>query len=1234
MAMKLNGVLAAAGLLGLTTSFATAEADLTDAGYDVVTEMLHSGEWEVRTNWPLPSNRDMLNRDGEVLFVPVTVHVVRSDVGTGGVDIASVDAAIADANAKYNDPEVGNFGYKFYRESVVFLDDDDFYWFHLDGGEFGSLIQQGPVPGTVNAYFVPFFISQRDIAGVSTMPYSQVGGMAIHNEGTGAFAHEVGHYLGLFHPFEWETFGDECASGDGCQFSGDLICETPADPGTGWWGNFREPTGLPAGYCYRCGTDYEHDWDPGANDGQGEMTDTDPWWADVDCDDIGPDCETPFVCGEDALVSHLYQPLTHNVMSYYDTSNQTFVSEQLSLCRANLQFFLADHIRSDTDCNGNDLPDSFEIESLWYETEDCDANGHPDDCDIADSPALDCDEDGLIDDCEIADYPEIDCDENGRLDACDLVNYQAEMDCNGNSTIDSCEIHEGDAADCDGNGYPDECDLNDPATDCDANGVIDVCEVALPEVDCDGNGRPDDCDLADGGNDCDGNGVLDFCEVGSPEVDCDGNGHPDSCDIEDNPVSDCDGNDVLDVCEVANGDVDCDGNNLPDNCDIEGDQFLDCNGNGELDACEIESGSVTDCDGNLIPDWCDLQDDPINNDCDDNGLFDACEIAQGTATDCDGSGVLDRCEMLQFPEMDCNANGVFDGCEVVDGLATDCDGNDVLDQCQMNADSDLDCNQNGTLDSCEIENGTLEDCDGSGVPDMCEESLVRAYGPLAPLSPPYQAHFAYSVSLGGAYAVFGMPGDNGNATSSGAASVYRRLDAETWTAEATLRMAGGGSYDELGTAVAMGDEFVAAGAPGDDSGGSNAGSVAVFRKGDAGWSQETVLQGTDTSSGDKFGSALSVSGNTLVAGAPLAQASDVSGQTGVVYVFASEDGAWSEVARLTAGGGSEGDFFGSATVVDGSRILIGAPHAYANGSHAGLAYAYRFDGENWSYDGTLVDSSQDQFNAFGTAVDVDGNWAAVGAPGADVAGINAAGAADIFERTAGGWTHRYRVSASDLSADSGFGSQVSIEGNLLLVSAPSHDGRTELIPNSGGLYVFTRQGDAWIESGLVASLNPDVGARFGASLAAAGALSAVGAPYVDGAVDDTGAAYISIQLDCDQSGQMDVCQIESGGGDCDGDGILDTCAVAMGFVDDCNYNAVPDSCDLIDMPELDLNGNGVIDSCEGPDGFPGGEDGFTTVDLMWVLDHWGTSNADADHDGDGVVGIRDLILVLMGWRGG
>ena len=45
-------------------------------------------------------------------------------------------------------------------------------------------------------------------------------------------AHEFGHFFGLYHTFEQGLFGRDDFNADNCNAVGDLICDTPPDPGT------------------------------------------------------------------------------------------------------------------------------------------------------------------------------------------------------------------------------------------------------------------------------------------------------------------------------------------------------------------------------------------------------------------------------------------------------------------------------------------------------------------------------------------------------------------------------------------------------------------------------------------------------------------------------------------------------------------------------------------------------------------------------------------------------------------------------------------------------------------------------------------------------------------------------------------------------------------------------------------------------------------------------------------
>ncbi len=103
-------------------------------------------------------------------------------------------------------------------------------------------------------------------------------------------------------------------------------------------------------------------------------------------------------------------------------------------------------------------------------------------------------------------------------------------DCNGNGIPDNCDIANGTSRDCNLNRVPDECDIaNGTSKDCNGNGIPDECDIARgTSKDCNGNGIPDECDIAEGtSQDLNYNGIPDECEPNwICYVDDDGPGDP------------------------------------------------------------------------------------------------------------------------------------------------------------------------------------------------------------------------------------------------------------------------------------------------------------------------------------------------------------------------------------------------------------------------------------------------------------------------------------------------------------------------------------------------------------------------------------------------------------------------------------------------------------------------------------------------------------------------------------
>ncbi len=88
---------------------------------------------------------------------------------------------------------------------------------------------------------------------------------------------------------------------------------------------------------------------------------------------------------------------------------------------------------------------------------------------------------------------------------------------------------------------------------------------------------------------------------------------------------------------------------------------------------------------------------------------------------------------------------------------------------------------------------------------------------------------------------------------------------------------------------------------------------------------------------------------------------------------------------------------------------------------------------------------------------------------------------------------------------------------------------------------------------------------------------------------------------------------------------------------DCNFNMIPDSCDIAGGLLHDENGNGFPDECETP-GSPGDLDGdghVTTSDLLILLSNWGPCDdcnmCLGDLNNDCTVSTGDLLMLLTNW---
>jgi hypothetical protein len=282
--------------------------------------------------------------------------------------------------------------------------------------------------------------------------------------------------------------------------------------------------------------------------------------------------------------------------------------------------------------------------------------------------------------------------------------------------------------------------------------------------------------------------------------------------------------------------------------------------------------------------------------------------------------------------------------------------------------------------------------------------------------------YARSVSVDGDTAAIGAPGDDVRGLDAGAVWVHVRTADGVWLFQSKITAADGTPGDEFGESVAIDGNLLIVGAP--EAG--VAGRAYVFARGETGaWSQQAVLNPSSVEAGAGYGEAVAIQGTTAVVGRP-------NVGTGTVEVFERNlDGLWVRTTVLPTTTAAENDAVGAALAIDGDTIIVGAALDDTAGAEAGAAYVFsRTEAGAWLPEAKLFAGDGNPADLFGTAVDVSGDVAVVGARG-----NGDSGAAYVFGRqTDSTWSLQEKLTPAASGATGG--AAVAVEDDRVVVGAP------------------------------------------------------------------------------------------------------------------------------------------------------------------------------------------------------
>jgi hypothetical protein len=303
------------------------------------------------------------------------------------------------------------------------------------------------------------------------------------------------------------------------------------------------------------------------------------------------------------------------------------------------------------------------------------------------------------------------------------------------------------------------------------------------------------------------------------------------------------------------------------------------------------------------------------------------------------------------------------------------------------------------------------------------------------------SYFGHSVAIFGDILVVGaIRADVGGSESQGAAYIFYRNHngAEQWGQ--VQKISSGGAWDEFGSAVAISHDTIVVGAP--NASPADPGAAYVFSRNMGGadnWGLVQQLYPSETGDYHYFGSAVAIDGDTIVVGR---EGDDAYPKRGAAYIYVRNHGladSWDRLMKLTPTDGSEYHYFGQTVDIHDGTIVVGSsPYGICD---EGAVYVFSRNfgsADNWGQVTRLISPDIASYESFGEAVSLHGDTLIVAAENPPNCGGNLPGQVYLFSRNEGGndnWGLTNVLEASDKMINDNFGESLAFHEDTLVVGA-------------------------------------------------------------------------------------------------------------------------------------------------------------------------------------------------------
>ena len=200
--------------------------------------------------------------------------------------------------------------------------------------------------------------------------------------------------------------------------------------------------------------------------------------------------------------------------------------------------------------------------------------------------------------------------------------------------------------------------------------------------------------------------------------------------------------------------------------------------------------------------------------------------------------------------------------------------------------------------------------------------------------------FGWSVAISGTYAIVGAFQEDEDATggntlsAAGSAYLFERDGSGQWNQVQKIVASDRASYDHFGGSVSISGNYAIFGVLGEDedaTGGntlSAAGSAYLFeRDGTGQWNEVQKIVASDRATSEFFGVSVSISGDHVIVGAyHYDDTGHWPADPGSAYIFERDgSGNWREVQKVVATNSVGDNAFGSSVSINGDHAIVGAP---------------------------------------------------------------------------------------------------------------------------------------------------------------------------------------------------------------------------------------------------------------------------------------------------------------------